>query len=254
MPQPWVTLMPAFRIFWANSGLGVASVPDFWKTFHAGDVTVHRTDVESLSHLDVVNLKNGYSIATDFVITCTGFEKPYQTFSDDAKHRFGLAYDDLTSPKWAKLDALGEENVDRLLPLLKKPPMAPATRSSGNGNGSSSSRKHNHGPSRHYRRLVVPSMAAEGDRSVYFPGLIHSIFTPLVSEFQALWGVAFMLGRLDLPDQDTMEEEVATFNAWTRKRYLEQGRKHAYSIYDYLSVSWSLLFSRRGWFALYGSC
>ena len=46
-----------------------------------------------------------------------------------------------------------------------------------------------------------------------------------------------MLGRLDLPSQETMEEEVATWNVWTRKRYLAQGQKHAYAIYDYLSVS-----------------
>ena len=45
-----------------------------------------------------------------------------------------------------------------------------------------------------------------------------------------------MLGRLDLPSQETMDEEVATWNVWTRKRYLAQGRKHAYAIYDYLSV------------------
>ena len=79
-------------------------------------------------------------------------------------------------------------------------------------------------------------MAAEGDRSIYFPGLIHSVYTPLVAELQALWGVAFMLGRLDVPDQAAMEQEVAVWNAWTRKRYLEQGRKHAYAIYDYLAV------------------
>lgn len=79
-------------------------------------------------------------------------------------------------------------------------------------------------------------MAAKNDRSIYFPGLIPSIFTPLVSEMQALWGRAYMLGRLDVPDAETMEEEVATWNVWTRKRYLAQGQKHAYAIYDYLSV------------------
>ncbi|EFQ32226.1 uncharacterized protein GLRG_07370 [Colletotrichum graminicola M1.001] len=33
-----------------------------------------------------------------------------------------------------------------------------------------------------------------------------------------------------------MEFEAATFNAWTRKRYLEQGRKHSYFIYDYIPL------------------
>ena len=80
-------------------------------------------------------------------------------------------------------------------------------------------------------------MSASGDRSIFFPGQIHSVFTPLVAELQALWGVAFLLGRFDPPDQHTMEEEIALWNAWTEKRYLEQGKKHAYSIYDYLTVS-----------------
>lgn len=80
-------------------------------------------------------------------------------------------------------------------------------------------------------------MAAQGDRSILFPGLIHSVFTPLTGELQALWGVAFVLGWLELPNQTEMEQECATFNAWTRKRYLEQGKKHANLIYDYLSVS-----------------
>lgn len=47
---------------------------------------------------------------------------------------------------------------------------------------------------------------------------------------QALWGVAYLLGQLEVPNQDDMEKEIAVWNAWTRKRYLEQGRKHAYSI------------------------
>jgi len=51
-----------------------------------------------------------------------------------------------------------------------------------------------------------------------------------------LWGVAFMLGMIDVPSEEEMNIEVTTWNAWSRKRYLEQGRKHAYAIYDYLSV------------------
>jgi len=45
-----------------------------------------------------------------------------------------------------------------------------------------------------------------------------------------------MLGWRDLPPKEEMEFEAATFNAWTRKRYLEQGKKHSYFIYDYIPV------------------
>jgi hypothetical protein len=90
--------------------------------------------------------------------------------------------------------------------------------------------------------LVVPSLVAAGARSIYFPGFIHSIYTPTVSEVQALWGVAFLLGLHDPPSLREMEQEVAEWNVWTRKRYVGQGRKHAYAIFDFLPVSISCQF------------
>ncbi|KAL8965208.1 MAG: hypothetical protein Q9183_003973 [Haloplaca sp. 2 TL-2023] len=214
-----------YGIMWANAGLGVASAPDYWKVFHTGDVTVHRTEVDHLANGNRIYLKNGAVLCSDYVILCTGFEKSYRAFGEDLRVECGLTYEQ--TAKWAKLDANGERVVNEKLPYLKKNPLK--TKSTHDDHVLL------HGPSRHYRRLVVPHMASSGDRSIYFPGLIHSIFTPLVSEFQALWGCAYMLGRLELPDQKTMEEEVATWNVWTRKRYLAQGQKHAYAIYDYLS-------------------
>lgn len=68
-----------------------------------------------------------------------------------------------------------------------------------------------------------------------FTSQIHTVFTPLVSEMQALWGSAFLLGKLPMPSLE-MQEEVALWNSWTRKRYLAQGKKHAYAIYGYLAV------------------
>ena len=211
---------------WANAGLGVASAPDYWKVFHAGDVKVHRTDIDCFDHGNKICLKDGTQVSTDYVILCTGFEKAYHAFEKELRVECGLTYDNTV--KWAKLDAHAEHIVDMNLPYLKENPIPNKLRHEEEALL--------HGPSRHYRRLIDPHMAAKGDRSIYFPGMIHSIFTPLVSEFQALWGCAYMLGRLDMPDEETMEEEVAVWNVWTRKRYLAQGQKHAYAIYDYLSV------------------
>lgn len=216
---------------WANAGLGVASAPNYWKVFHAGDVSVHRTEIDHFALGNKIYLQNGVILSTDYVILCTGFEKSYRAFGNEMRVECGLTYD--KDNKWVQLNARGEQIVDEKLPYLKDHPIRAKPR-----------REEDtllHGPSRHYRRLIVPHMAASGDRSIYFPGLIHSIFTPLVSEFQALWGCAYMLGRLDLPDQQTMEQEVATWNVWTRKRYLAQGQKHAYAIYDYLSVRPALI-------------
>ncbi|EER28767.1 Flavin-binding monooxygenase-like family protein [Coccidioides posadasii C735 delta SOWgp] len=212
-------------LFWGSGGIGIATVPNFWKVMHAGDVTIHRSEIESLSHKDVVNLKNGYSVPADIVILCTGFNKGYDTFSKELQQELELLYDNDKPSRWATLDAQGEEIVNRLLPYLRRDPLASNT----------TSRKRDQGPNRHYRRLVVPQLAAQGDRTILFPGHIHSAFTPLAAELQALWGVAFLEGWLELPSQKEMELEAATFNAWTRKRYLEQGRKHSYFIYDFLS-------------------
>lgn len=218
-------------IFWANAGLGAASVPEFWKVFHAGDCTVHRTEIASLTDKNTVTLRNGDHFQTDYIILCTGFDKSYQPFSEELQQTCGLAPNPSDAEKWTRLEADAENTVDELLPSIKDSPLEVPT--SVNGERA----KLAHGPSRHYRRLIVPGLAAQGDRSIYFPGFIHSIYTPLVSEVQALWGVTFLLGLHDLPSPEDMEREVAEWNVWSRKRYLTQGRKHAYAIYDFLSVS-----------------
>lgn len=227
-------------IFWANAGLGCASVSDFWKVFHAGDCTVHRTEIDSFDGVNTVALRDGGHLETDYVILCTGFDKSYQPFSPELQHELGLAPDPhpRDSEKWAKLDARAEATVDELLPTLKHSPVPPSVHEQRRSHVRGPYKnKPLHGPSRHYRRLVPPGLAAADDRSVYFPGFIHSIYTPLVSEVQALWGCAFQLGLLDPPPLQDMEKEVAEWNVWTRKRYLAQGRKHAYAIFDFLPVS-----------------
>lgn len=215
------------RVFWANSGLGLASVPNFWKTFHAGDVTVHRTSIKSFDD-DHVCLKNGQSLSADCVILCTGWTDNLDAFDAGLRAKLGLpSAADFAGP-WAELDAEADAEVDRLLPVLKTIPHD--TPSEKHGTGST------HRPWRLYRRMVSPGMADAGDRSIFFPGQIHSVFTPLVAELQALWGTAFLLGDLPIPGIKPMLREVSLWNSWTKKRYLAQGRKHAYSIYDYLAV------------------
>ncbi|KAL8366729.1 hypothetical protein RB595_010540 [Gaeumannomyces hyphopodioides] len=223
-------------MFWGNAGVGAASVPHFWRTFHSGDVTVHRAGIASLGEGNTVVLDDGSApFKTDYVVLCTGFDKSYHVFDDATLRRCGLApdADPAEQDRWARLDAEAVDRVDGLLPILKTPPAAlhggkqPAKTAGG--------RKLLHGPNRHYRWLISPTLAAEGDRSVYFPGFIHSIYTPVVSETQALWGVAFLLGLLDLPSKQDMETDVATWNVWTRKRYVVQGPKNAYGIYDFIS-------------------
>ncbi|KAM7220167.1 hypothetical protein V8F06_004495 [Rhypophila decipiens] len=214
-----------YGAFWGSGGIGLATQHDFWDVFHSGNVKIHQTEIESFSDNNVVNLKNGSALTTDVVICCTGFDKGFSAFSQELREELGLSYDINKPSKWTALDEKGEKMVDKMLPYLSKPHSLPSSSNRTTPRG---------GPTRHYRRLVVPELAARGDRSILFPGHVHSPFTPLVAEIQALWGVSWMLGLRDLPEQEEMEMEVAAFNAWTRKRYLEQGKKHAYFIYDYI--------------------
>ncbi|KAL8639971.1 MAG: hypothetical protein Q9228_003057 [Teloschistes exilis] len=211
-------------IMWANAGLGLASVPDFWKTFHAGNITVHRTNISAFGEDDQVHLKNGTAVGVDAAILCTGWTHNMSAFDEKLRGQYGLPSShglDLDLD-WKRLDAKADEVVDRVLPYLK--------------NGPQTETEHSEKRSwRLYKRLVSPVASAKNDCSIFFPGQIHSVFTPLVAEFQALWGVEYLRGNVKLPSLESMKAEVSVWNAWTRKRYLEQGRRHAYSIYDYLA-------------------
>ncbi|KAF3011501.1 hypothetical protein E8E14_008043 [Neopestalotiopsis sp. 37M] len=222
-------------IFWANGGLGCASVPNFWKVFHAGDVTVHRTEPKSFVD-NTLELRNDIKLETDYVILCTGFDKNYEPFDTDLEVECSLRLDPSEADKWAQLESKAAMTVDTLLPVLRDsgvPLRDLETMKTETVNGEK--KELSFGPSRHYRRMVAPKLAADGDRSVYFPGLMHNVYTPLVGEVQALWGVAFLLGLHEVPSLPDMEREAAIWNAWTAKRYLTQGRKHSYGIYDFIS-------------------
>ncbi|KID93457.1 hypothetical protein MAJ_10579, partial [Metarhizium majus ARSEF 297] len=221
----WEKLRPIpkdYGIFWANSGLGLASAPDFWKTIHSSGLTVHRTEIDGFSDGSKVVLRNEQVLEADAVILCTGWTDNLGLFDESTRVTYGLPSAADLDQGWQDLDALADMEVLEKLPLLKYSP---------NTINAASTIK----PWRLYRRMISPIMSAKGDRSVFFPGQIHSVFTPLVAEVQALWGVAFMLGRLHLPNQEDMMKEVSMSCAWTRRRYLEQGRKHAYYMYDFLS-------------------
>lgn len=105
-------------------------------------MTVHRTEIESLSHLDVVNFENGFSVSTDIVIHCTGFDKGYGTFTADLQRELGLQYDSSIPSKWTTLDARAEQKVNELLPILRASPFDLLKQ-----------KEHAQGRNRHYRRL-----------------------------------------------------------------------------------------------------
>lgn len=130
---------------------------------------------------------------------------------------------------WQRFDQSADTMVNQQLPFLASPPEVKFHREL---------KPHNQKKFRLYRRCVPVDLALKGDRSIVILGQIHTVQTPLVSEVQSLWAILYLIGEIELPDAETMAKEVSLWNAWTRKRYLNQGQKFPYSLYDFLPVSW----------------
>ncbi|KAI0206712.1 hypothetical protein F4808DRAFT_4183 [Astrocystis sublimbata] len=220
-------------VFWSHSGLGIVTLDDFWPTLHSPNLTVRRDVVDELKG-STVKFESGDQTTADYMIMCTGWGDHFGIFDSEHKAKIGLpAYNDhiKTSSEgqdidWEKYYEAANKIVDDKLPFIANPPrlnhmesLDPALQKKWNL----------------YRRVVPVSMAAKGDRSLAILGQIHTIQTPLVSEVQSLWAILYLLGEVRLPDVDTMAKEVSLWNTWTRKRYLIQGQKHTYSLYDFIS-------------------
>ncbi|RYP69280.1 hypothetical protein DL769_005301 [Monosporascus sp. CRB-8-3] len=144
----------------------------------------------------------------DYLGLCTGFDKNYEPFGDGLQRDLGLKYDPTGAEKWAKLEASAVERVNELLPVLWHPGVRVRGLKSINSETVAGKKELLHGPSRHYRRMIVPALVAEGDGSTIFPSIMHNVYTPLVGEVQALWGVAFQLGLHDVPSPVKIEKKV----------------------------------------------
>lgn len=212
----------------------MVTLPDFWSTIHAGNVKVIRDSID-LVERDNVTLTSGESFAVDYMVMCTGWGDHFGMFNRETKADLGIPTlgeeqsSDGPAPdsKWEKYDLDADKIVNERLPFLANPPQF------------TSCQTNNIQPSKRwrlYRRAIPLSLADRGDRSLAIMGQIHTVQTPLVSEIQSFWSILYLLGELDLPDYDTMAREIAEWNAWTRKRYLSQGQKFPYSLYDFLPV------------------
>ncbi|KAJ9271357.1 hypothetical protein DTO212C5_2707 [Paecilomyces variotii] len=221
-------------IFWANSGLGVVTLPDFWSTIRQGDVTVVRDHLDTITENKLV-LASGSVIQAEFVIMCTGWGDHFGMFDDSTKNELGLPRPVSTSVSngkestqeaafWTTADTRAEDSVCGKLPFLLQ---TPAVRNGKNFD-------HPQRKWRLYRRVVPMALAEKGDRSLAVLGQIHTVQTPLVAEIQSFWAILYLLGKIELPSRDSMAREIAEWNVWTKRRYLSQGQKFPYSLYDFL--------------------
>ncbi|KAI0384274.1 hypothetical protein F5Y04DRAFT_293560 [Hypomontagnella monticulosa] len=219
-------------VCWANSGLGVVTLPDFWSTLHSDQLTVMRDEIATTKDKTIF-LKSGKSFATDRLILCTGWGDHFGMFDSNQKVKIGLPLyrsdisdaADSSSIDWEKSDATAENIINKKLPFLANQPKVdfPARLNPA----------HQH-HWRLYRRVVPIDMGDKGDRSIAILGQIHTVQTPLVAAVQSFWAILYLLGEIDLPSKEDMVKEVSLWNVWTRKRYMGQGIKQPYSLYDFL--------------------
>ncbi|KAI0189161.1 hypothetical protein EV127DRAFT_454210 [Xylaria flabelliformis] len=220
-------------VFWSSSGLGLVTLPDFWPTLHNPNLTVRRDVVEEIKG-NTIKFESTDPIHADYMIMCTGWGDHFGIFDAEHKAKIGLpaygdnveAFSETQDIDWTTYYDDADKTVDEKLPFLADPPKLKYTKTLN----PALQKRWNL-----YRRVVPVSMAAKGDRSLAILGQIHTVQTPLVSEVQSLWAILYLLGEVELPDVDTMAREVSLWNTWTRKRYLGQGQKHTYSLYDFLS-------------------
>lgn len=201
-----------------------------WKLFHESSLaTVHRENISSFTKDSVIlEGDTNRALKTDFVLLCTGWKNNLSSFPSERWTRLGLPHFDQNDAsfveRWDRLETNADSEIDRLFPILTKPPLTPSPLIP------------NRNVWRQYRRMVPPDLAAEGKNSIVFLGQIYIMQTMLHAEVQALWAVAYLLGRVDVPDLQSMQREIAEWNSWTRKRYLHRGNTMPYAIYDQKAV------------------
>lgn len=243
--------------FWTpGSTSGVLSQTDFFDLIHPGErVTVHRAEIYGVED-SRVQLSGGVEVKADAVIWATGWIRnaAARLFETALGRDLGLpiALEDQRAEDreaWGGLDAAADELVLKSFPMLRSPPPS-----------SPASAPPRMTQSRLYR-LTAP---VNGDRSIAFVGTMHTAGTGVVSEAQALWAVAYLEGRLSLPQPKEMHNEVAAANAWFRRRYLGLGRMCPNITFEYTAFVDALLgdlglSSRRKpsmlmeWFSPYGA-
>lgn len=183
----------------AASG-GIANHSNFWETLRGTNVHVHRADIAVFTGPTcnpTVHLDNGDVIPdADLIVHATGWKPvasiPFEPAS--LAQTLGLACSVETlvqspcagvSRSLAAWEDLDRKTESRLRCVFDASTFRSLRRASETT------------PYRLFRRMVSPSLAAQGDRSFVALGVVLSSTVAVVAEVQALWAAAFLTGSLD---------------------------------------------------------
>jgi len=196
---------------------------------HQGDrITVHRASIASVSSdSGSITLTPALSsdlkptsLATDVLILCTGYKQfaPFFAHSPTLMASLGLpmplaSIPPAISEKWDPLTEEAEKRITKLFPRLASPPPIKVA-----------SRRNS--PCRLYRNSVPTDYVRHNDRSLVFVGMTGVISMGAFSLLSSLWGVAWLVGKLNPLENQTMEDierHVAELSIWPARRYLNVG-------------------------------
>ena len=210
-------LETSVQLRWMSGPQGLLNRKDFWSVVAKG-AHVHRADVESLGER-VVKLTNGDEIETDLLLCCTGWKITLPFMPLEEKKRLGLPHelseaDAENEAHWRDLEMTADAEILGRFPNLAKgpPPIKPLV------------------PRTPYRlhRNMVPL----DDSSIVFLGHITSPNAFLVAPVQALWACAYLQEEVKLPHREDMEEAIASWVAWNKRRYPTQGHLGHFMFYE----------------------
>lgn len=170
---------------------------------------IHRDELKTLEK-DLVRLKSGEELPCDAIVCGTGWKPSLQFFDNEQLSDLGLPVPLEHEPPeimrhWKTLCDAADEDIHSRFPLLAHPPDHP-----------------HHEPETTTCRLYQ-GMAPLNDKSILFMNHVNTGNKILVAEAQALWSVAHFDEHIALPSREVMERRVATWVAFSRRRYLSSG-------------------------------
>ncbi|KAF2645823.1 FAD/NAD(P)-binding domain-containing protein [Massarina eburnea CBS 473.64] len=200
-------------------GAGKSSADMFYKSVRAG-----RQVTWTVNHL-----RNGEEVPCDALLLGIGWRSYTTSFSEDTATRLGLPHDPaLDSPearsKWKTIEAEGDAATIKRFPLLAAPP--PYARKTISLT-----------PWRLYNGIVPVD-----DHSIVFINHFISENMMYFAEVQAMWIVAYFDGNITLPSRNAMENDIAHWKAYSKRRYLSShGQSANFRTFDLVPHTDNLL-------------
>jgi cation diffusion facilitator CzcD-associated flavoprotein CzcO len=194
---------------------------DILSYLRSGQVRVHRTDIDHLSE-NTVHLSDGTALSADAFISATGFSpKPNIKFVPASLHSdLGIPTSDMSQAQksfWEDLDSKADLAIGKQFPrLLHGPYKSPGSDVPAPFNLGMPGEV-SYSPWRLYRGTAPPGLAASGDRSLVYLGMVSNTTNFFRLDVQCLWALAYLNNKLPSLDRDIAAKNVFNDTALTQR-------------------------------------